>query len=686
MVSTLLVISPAARAETLSAWQFDPATQQLTLTLPSGITPHYTVETDPARIVLTLPQTELGAVPAQQTYSGSAVSQISLSQVGGDTVVVLELAANSAIAADGPSLVSVAAEGQTRWILTALAPDSNGTPAAAAPGTADMVVELPIIPGNDPRLGFPEAGAGRLSTSAANLMLPSDIDNLANLPDALPVDPFNLGRPGEQVSVPSLAELDAAVGPVAALPQGASPAQLEPPTSGAAGQPGAIARSPVASPAGGTGSVLTQEPPLTPGTAPAAPEPPTAAPQSEVVAAQPASPAAPPAAQPADLSPIDRDSEASGVPIAVTPPEVTAAAPAAPAAPAAAPAPATPAVTAPDLPAPALPTPSPGAIAVDPPAAPAAESSRPAPVIAENPPALPDLSADAAVPSTVTASPEPGQPADAIAAQPSTIEGGSSISQEPPPVATVPVGLTGTDPNLLTVPAAPTTTSQGTVVPPDEPVIIASAGEPILFGSPLPGGSQAALPSSVNPAPADRPLSPDTLVAAGTVLELQYVGDEPLDLSTNSSQNQVLLLAHDIRDPITNGIVAPAGSQLIGQFEPSLQGQRWVSKMLIAPAGQQVAFASTTDYIVGNTEVSTPRLAAGAGLGALALLLLTGFSGIGLVGGALVGATTVVGTSPQTVVIEPNQVIQVQVIQDIPRAIPIAAAPENSREWGSGGW
>ncbi|WP_035994421.1 hypothetical protein [Leptolyngbya sp. KIOST-1] len=175
-------------------------------------------------------------------------------------------------------------------------------------------------------------------------------------------------------------------------------------------------------------------------------------------------------------------------------------------------------------------------------------------------------------------------------------------------------------------------------------------------------------------------------MAAGTILQLRYVGSEPLDLNTGSSQSQVLLLAHDLRDPITNGIVAPAGSQLIGQFEPTPEGQRWVSTMLISPAGQRVDFASTTEYMVGSPEVSSPRMAAGAGLGALALMLVTGFSGIGLIGGALVGATTVVGTSPQTVVIAPNQIIQVQVIQDVPRAIPIAAAPEQSREWGTGGW
>lgn len=645
VASTLLVISPAAQAETLAAWQFDPSTQQLTLTLPSGITPYYSVEANPARIVLTLPQTELGAVATEQTYSG-AVNRVSLSQVNEATVVVLDLAADTVLAADAASLVSIAAGHQTRWILTALAapghapavavPGGTSAPAhASVSGSPQMIVDLPITAGNDPRLGFPEAGTGRLSTSAANLMLPSDVDSLANLPETLPVDPFNLGQPGEQVSVPSLAELDAVVGPVAVAPQATDPASLEPPSAGAVTQPGAIAVS-VIPPAAVNSPVLSLEPPAIPGRA----TPPSAAaappsPQPEAVATLPM------AAEP--LPDIDNDT--SGVPIAVTPPAISI---------------------------PEQPTVQPAAaIAAVSPAAPVAPTTPitasaadgSAAVIANDPPALPNLAVDAA-----------------IAAQP------NAISQEPPPVAVVPAALAGAAPNLLNVPTAPATTSQGYVVPPESPIVLAAAGEPILFGRPLPGSSdQAALPEVINPTPADRPLSPDTLVAAGTVLELRYVGDQPLDLSTGSSQNQVLLLTRDIRDPMTNGIVAPAGSQLIGQFESAPQGQRWVSKRLISPAGQQIDFASTTEYIVGNPEVSTPRLAAGAGLGALALMLVTSFSGIGLLGGALVGATTAVGTSPQTVVIEPNQIIHVQVIQDVPRAIPIAAA-EQSREWGTGGW
>ncbi|TVQ08799.1 MAG: AMIN domain-containing protein [Leptolyngbya sp. DLM2.Bin27] len=671
MASTLLMMCPAAQASTLTAWQFDPASQQLTLTLPSGVIPQYAVETNPARIVLTIPQTQVGAVTPQQTYSG-AVSQVRLSQVNDDTVVVLELAPNAVLTADGASLVALAPAGQaapiaaadqTRWVLTALV--AGGGPALAAPGSSPMIVELPVMPGNDPRLGFPAAGRGRLSTSAANLMLPSDINNLTNLPETLPLDPFNLGRSGEQVTVPSLAELDAAVGPVATTaPTTTSP---EPPVAVSTPPAAGIATLPPEAPPAGVSAVLTLEPPpLAVGPASAPPEPTVAVAPALEPEALPPERAAP---EPEAVATID--AETSGIPIAVTPPA---------------------AFSDPDLEAdpelsPAIaPDQRPEAIAVEPPATAAAAAvpeaspeASPEAIAVEPPVAAPSTSESAAV---IAVDP-PGRPQPEIAGlgQPSDP---SVLNQEPPPIATVPVELN--DPNRLAVPTAPNATVQGTVVPPEPPVTVAAAGQPILFGTPLPNGGQPASPDALNPAPAERPISPDTLVAAGTVLELRYVGNEALNLNTSSSQNQVLLLAQDIRDPITNGIVAPAGSQLIGQFESTPRGQQWVSKMLIAPAGQQVAFSTTSDYLIGSPDITTPRVAAGAGLGALALLLVTGFSGIGLVGGAIVGATTMVGTAPQHVVIEPNQIIQVQVIQDIPRAIPIASAPEHSREWGSGGW
>ncbi|HIK43663.1 MAG TPA: hypothetical protein IGR64_02130, partial [Leptolyngbyaceae cyanobacterium M65_K2018_010] len=305
-----------------------------------------------------------------------------------------------------------------------------------------------------------------------------------------------------------------------------------------------------------------------------------------------------------------------------------------------------------------------------------AETETPAPAIATAPPGGFGASTPPSPSPRVIGAAPIAQPPPANATAPSTPVAPPFIAVEPTPAPD----------SRLAVPSLPTTTSTGTVVPPTfaiepEPVLMAAEAS-IAFGQPLPGASKA-VEASPPPASGDRNLSPDILIASGTVLELRYTGSQPLTLDPNTRLNEVLILETEIRDPITNGVLAPAGSQLIGQFDNHAQNQQWVSQMLIVPTGQRVPFASTSEYLVGSPQVSGSRLALGTGIGALALTLLTGFSGVGLLGGAFLGATTVVGTSPQVVVIQPNQIIYAQVTQDIPRSMPIAAAPLAVAEWGT---
>ncbi|NJL49695.1 MAG: hypothetical protein HC929_22515 [Leptolyngbyaceae cyanobacterium SM2_5_2] len=377
------------------------------------------------------------------------------------------------------------------------------------------------------------------------------------------------------------------------------------------------------------------------------------------------------------------------------------------------------------IPAPASPTlaqePPTGA-AIAPPATPGtAEPNASQPAIDQDNgglaiPVLPAAATTATAPETTTvgaqaipAVPAPTQPGSAIAQQ-------SSPMVEPPPVAaSVPPATSNSpaasSPSLatpveppflaaeppantasapvdqapLTVPAPPATASPGTALPPSVAAESApgllSAAAAIAFGQPLPAGAKAAEPSS--PEASDRPLSPDILIASGTILELRYTGTEPLRLDPNTDLNEVLVLETEIRDPVTNGVLAPAGSQLIGQFETHRENQQWVSHALIVPEGYRIPFASTSEYLYGTPQISGGGLALGTGAGALALTLLTGFSGIGLLGGAILGATTAVGVAPQHIVIQPNEVIYAQVTEDIPRSMPIAAALPTcvSGEW-----
>lgn len=642
-LATLAILCPAAAANLLTSWQFDPSTQQLTLTLPTGVVPQYALSATGDRLVLTVPNAQLGNVPTTATYDGP-IQRIQLFPGATGVEIVFTPAAGVSLAT--AELVSVMVGTQTQWVFTPsvgqtaqavphLAPNAPASQ-GAAPGTTapGMIVELPPLPA-DPNLNWPYTGVGRLSISAANLMQPANLDTFNTLPETLAIDPFNLGLPSvdQQVSVPSLAELDAAVGVALGNPPGGESATGA--VASAPAQPSAAATVP-ASP-----NVIATPPPsgqplLSGEAGPVATAPALSQPTTAPTTDQPSAvPAIPQAIDPAIAPAIDQDN--NGLTIAVSP-------------------------------APTVPTA---------PTAPSAAITTPPPSVERNPVAqVPNSPGPSASPAAgASVSPNAAQP-PFLAVPPPT------NATANPPTAAAP-NLPPLPDNLLAVPTMPSPTVPGVVIPPSlavEPVPVAAASNAALtFGQPLPGHGM----NGADPAWGDRRLAPDTLIAAGSILELRYTGPASLSLDPGTVHQEVLMLETEIRDPVTNGLVAPAGSQLIGQFRASGDGHQWVSQMLISPDGQRIPFASTSDYVYNSPQISGGGIALGTGLGVLALTLLTGFSGIGLLGGALIGATTAVGTAPQMLVIEPNQVIYAEVMQDIYRAMPIAVMPAETQEWGA---
>ena len=205
LVGSLAGVTTALASEVLSSWRFDPIAQQLTLTLPKQITPTYHLSADGRAILLDLPQTRLGSSPTQAEYQGP-IRQVRLTQMDDNRVEVrLELDKTIVIRADQIQLLAVAAGDQARWTLTA---SSQSAPSS----TGGMAVSLPTLPA-DPNLKWPYQGVGRFSIAAANLMLPGNLDRFNQLPQTLALDSLPLGQTeNSQVSVPSLEELDRAVG------------------------------------------------------------------------------------------------------------------------------------------------------------------------------------------------------------------------------------------------------------------------------------------------------------------------------------------------------------------------------------------------------------------------------------------------------------------------------------------
>lgn len=118
-VATVLAICTLdlpAQAGFLEKWRFDPAANQLEITLKEGTTPRFFLLSEPLRIVLDLPNTTLGNVETQQSYSG-AVRQIRVAQFQPDiTRIVLELSPDVMLTTEQVQLRAVASSGD-RWVL-----------------------------------------------------------------------------------------------------------------------------------------------------------------------------------------------------------------------------------------------------------------------------------------------------------------------------------------------------------------------------------------------------------------------------------------------------------------------------------------------------------------------------------------------------------------------------------------
>ncbi|MBE9188054.1 AMIN domain-containing protein [Microcoleus sp. LEGE 07076] len=181
----------------------------------------------------------------------------------------------------------------------------------------------------------------------------------------------------------------------------------------------------------------------------------------------------------------------------------------------------------------------------------------------------------------------------------------------------------------------------------------------LTFGEPLPG---------------DRPNRPrqvaagaNVLLAAGSELNLQYPGDRPLRLAgAKPSRQEVLLLQGGILDSRGNTIV-PANTPVIGRFETTNLGSRFVVEA-ISINGRNVPLFARSSPVEGRRQQPEDRsLFRNSGIGGLALFLLSGFSGIGLLAGAAAGVATTYVAAPQPATIQPGQILQVQLTEDLPQ-------------------
>lgn len=656
-LATVAAIARPAEATVLSNWAFDSGTRQLQVVLPNGITPRYFLLAEPTRIVLDIPNTDVGNIPTEQTYAGT-IRSIRIAQFDNrSTRIVMELAPNTVLDPQQAQLDQIVGEDQTRWVLqpllSGMAPSTvpDGIPVAAQMADPALEDTGPAMQFSEDDPGTPLADANQnsLLTLAEELNRPnSEAD-----PNTLPGAPSGNSTNGEPtVSVPPLANAEA--------PPSAAPNVTVPPLdSGISSTPdnGSSATTPITPEASGPQD-LTEDDSLA--------ITPEEAADSVSIAVEPAGPEIADAAESAPSMPpflaetnLDEEVTALDLPEPTAPeanhdaPETVASAPSA--------TPPTPPTTAteplPELAEPAAEAPS------------IPESVTPPPTVDSPPPAAapdtvpdngssPNTVPEAAANTVPDATDDPASPPVAV---PNTLPDannnvGSEVGVDPIPDA--PPFLSAPE-----TPPAPETATTTTPVPPPPPSTAGTAPT-IPFGQPLPTSSEADRQArSPNSTPPITPFA-DALLTAGTTLPLAYTHSQPLVLTGTEPLQEVLVLNQDVRNTSTGEVVLPRGTLVIGRFETNGTNRNFVTQAL-SIRGQNIPVTATSEALIGNPEVSGNTVLRNSGIGAAALTILTGFTGIGLIGGAALGAATTYVASPQTVVIEPNQVIQVTLVEDV---------------------
>ena len=595
-------------------------------------------------------------------------------------------------------------------------PTAEALPEAIAvpssPDFTEPAVELPVEP------SLPDIANAATVGAAQSLPLPTGPDwaasvstdasdlagvergNLVDLPpNQIPIDPFAGNAPA--VSVPSLAEADSTPAPVisapsvATVPDGVtSPSPQAAPPSAVPAAPNSvrppdqdeIAVAPPAAPPAVTTVAPTPPPPqvTAPSTGPVAPNQVRPPDQDEIAVAPPVAPPPVSAVPPTPPPTIPVETPPTPPPASERVPSV----------------PTNGVVAANSLEIPTMPLPPeswrnatanlpanqirPPTVAIAPPANGANQVRPPTATVAQSTNGANQVRPPTATIAQSTNGANHVRPPTATVAQP--VNGANQVR---PPTATIARADTGTiaPPNLAAVPEIGSLPpALPTVTPPAPPTTLASPLPPFLAsdGVTLPDDEPLSIPPPPNttPNPSAVPFGmplpqtqsydgddPEAEAVAempvGTRLPLQYVGGTPLVLEASAPVHEVLIVADDVYHPDTGRVMVPAGTQIMGRFEDSDDsGRRFVAETVVDDS-RQVPHLAESERIVGPLQPDGDGIAWDSSIRAAAATLVTGFSGIGLIGGAAIDAAVGMNTSSPTFVsLAPGEVIEVEVVSE----------------------
>jgi beta-lactamase class A len=142
IIATILAGTPAEAAR-LVDWRFNTSRNVIGLTTDSAVKPSVFLLSNPNRLVIDLPGTAKKGPTIREQYGG-AVREIRISQVGGSTRAVIELAAGYGVSSKN---IKVASDSPRKWYVR-LKSIESGIP--AGPGETKEVIQVPTEGADEP--------------------------------------------------------------------------------------------------------------------------------------------------------------------------------------------------------------------------------------------------------------------------------------------------------------------------------------------------------------------------------------------------------------------------------------------------------------------------------------------------------------------------------------------------------
>jgi AMIN domain len=645
-IAAIGMTATAAQAAPLEEFQYDPQTEQISFVLPDGVVPNRFMMAQPARVVIDIPNTQIGDLPLEQQFDG-AVKRIELVQSNPQLArVIVEMSPQATFERGQVNFQNVgdAAPQKDRWVLKLLLKSKGALPAGrpapaspigeSAPTPTPIAAKLPTEtlaeraarkPGSQPSV----TPASPIPVAIA----PSPLPNLTPEIVAKPPTPAIVAKPAPAVELPPGMEgvVDTVVPTTVPTP---APIALLPP------QPivpiAVVPRTPIVPTPAPVVPDLSNVPIARLPEAPAAnvPPPPPLL-QASIINRAPANPNGPAASvMPTPVMRPDLQSSGGSSPLVSVPPlaSITPVTPIAPVPsspslleiPGLPPAPSQPIASSP-MPAP-LPTLAPAAPNQTVPNRNANRDTN-----RDTLPPLPDVSLRSGLGNATTATPVPSlfPPAPQFGTLPST-PAPVMVAAALPSTGVVEFGQRL--PGPTTTAALPTLPS-GYTVPPT-------------------GGTVIAL---------DNLTTGGVVLPAGTLLSLRY--EQPQSLKLNSGQRQQGLLT--LQSPIVDSqgrLLASAGSMVLGEFITSGEGSQFTTQSLTV-ANRNLSLLAQSDVLRSTKQVKNNRLLQNSGIGAVAGAILGGLNG-SVLGGAAAGAAITYAISPKETTLQPGQVLQVKLLQD----------------------